>query len=140
MGCGLWSGGWLGGVERGGMPLLMSAGMVGACGGVLSVQGCSGSGRATVRGRVPVKVRAKPDIHPTYHKNVDVVCDGEVVMQVSGTQASYVVDVYSGNHPFYQDGNVRVLDSEGRLDKFSNRYGGLFALDEESAPKPKAKK
>ena len=102
--------------------------------------GCSSSGRGVRVPRAVQPVRAKPDIHPEYHEKVDVVCDGEVVMQVSGTKASYVVDVYSGNHPFYQDGNVRVLDSEGRLDKFSNKYGGLFALDEDSAPKPKKTK
>ena len=33
-----------------------------------------------------------------------VFCNGEEVLQVSGTKEKYVVDVWSGNHPFF---NVR---------------------------------
>ena len=30
-----------------------------------------------------------------------VFCNGEEVMTVGGTQAEYVVDIWSGNHPFF---------------------------------------
>ncbi len=30
-----------------------------------------------------------------------VFCNGEEVLTVSGTKKEYVVDVWSGNHPFY---------------------------------------
>lgn len=33
---------------------------------------------------------------------VQVYCNGEEVMTVSGTKEKYVVDVWSGNHPFFQ--------------------------------------
>ena len=37
---------------------------------------------------------------------VQVFCNGEEVLTVSGTKEKYVVDVWSGNHPFYL---VRLL-------------------------------
>ncbi len=33
---------------------------------------------------------------------MQVFCNGEEVMTVSGTKEKYVVDVWSGNHPFFQ--------------------------------------
>ena len=33
---------------------------------------------------------------------VKVICNGEEVLTVSGTKEKYVVDVWSGNHPFFQ--------------------------------------
>ena len=35
---------------------------------------------------------------------LQVICNGEEVLTVSGTKEKYVVDVWSGNHPFF---NVR---------------------------------
>ena len=35
-----------------------------------------------------------------------VYCNGEEVTSMGGTQESYTVDVWSGNHPFY---NVSVI-------------------------------
>ena len=31
-----------------------------------------------------------------------VICNGEEVLTVSGTKEKYVVDVWSGNHPFFK--------------------------------------
>ena len=38
----------------------------------------------------------------TWPSSVQVFCNGEEVLTVSGTKKEYVVDVWSGNHPFYQ--------------------------------------
>lgn len=67
--------------------------------------------------RRTVSVAAKPDIHPEYHEESPVFCNGEQVMTVGGTKPKYVVDVYSGNHPLYlgQKGNVVV--NNGQLHK-----------------------
>lgn len=35
------------------------------------------------------------------HGSWQVFCNGEEVLTVSGTKEKYVVDVWSGNHPFY---------------------------------------
>jgi ribosomal protein L31 len=44
---------------------------------------------------------AKQGIHPKWYDAAPVVCNGTEVMTVGGTKASYNVDIYSGNHPFY---------------------------------------
>ena len=36
------------------------------------------------------------------HVAVQVICNGEEVLTVSGTKERYVVDVWSGNHPFFK--------------------------------------
>lgn len=44
----------------------------------------------------------KRDIHPEWYPEAKVFCNGVEVMTVGGTKETYNVDVYSGNHPFYQ--------------------------------------
>ena len=68
-------------------------------GGALARRGAAGARGA--RGALGA-ARAKAGIHPEWHPEAEVVCNGETVMKVSGTKARYDVDVYSGNHPFYK--------------------------------------
>ena len=63
----------------------------------------------------------KKNIHPTWYKETKVFCDGKEVMTVSSTQAEISVDIWSGNHPFYT-GSQKILDTEGRVDRFKKRY------------------
>ena len=84
------------------MAARCAAGRAGARGA-----GARAGGGGGLRG-AGAAARAKPDIHPEWHPEAEVVCNGEVVMKVSGTKARYDVDVYSGNHPFYK---VRALES-----------------------------
>ena len=42
-------------------------------------------------------------------QNIQVFCNGEEVMRCGGTQAEYVVDIWSGNHPFFLVGPRRAL-------------------------------
>jgi large subunit ribosomal protein L31 len=51
-----------------------------------------------------------------------VICNGEVVMTTGSTQPELHVDVWSGNHPFYT-GTQKILDTEGRVDRFMRKYG-----------------
>ena len=72
--------------------------------------GCSGKHR-----RIPRRVQRTPpyqrcaDRHtPTPRPvNQQVFCNGEEVMTVGGTQAEYVVDIGSGNHPLLPGGSRR---------------------------------
>jgi large subunit ribosomal protein L31 len=50
------------------------------------------------------------------------------VISVGGTQEKYVVDVWSGNHPFYQGNKTTLLLDADRVDKFTKRYGALGNL------------
>lgn len=54
-----------------------------------------------LRGATAATMR-KRDIHPEWYPEAKVFCNGVEVMTVGGTKETYNVDVYSGNHPFYQ--------------------------------------
>jgi large subunit ribosomal protein L31 len=79
---------------------------------------------------------AKPDIHPTWYPDAKVFCNGELVMTVGATQPELRVDVWSGNHPFYT-GNQKIIDSEGRVERFMRKYG---MVDESAATPEQAEK
>ncbi|ABX09581.1 50S ribosomal protein L31 [Prochlorococcus marinus] len=64
----------------------------------------------------------KEDIHPTWYPDAKVICNGEVVMTTGSTQPEIHVDVWSGNHPFFT-GTQKILDTEGRVDRFMRKYG-----------------
>lgn len=72
-----------------------------------------------------VAVHAKKDIHPKYFNDSKVVCNGEEVLTTSGTKQEYHVDVWSGNHPFYQGSGVSNQAQEGRVSAFNKRFAGL---------------
>ncbi len=64
----------------------------------------------------------KSDIHPEWYPEAKVFCNGEVVMTVGATKPEMSVDVWSGNHPFYT-GNQKIIDTEGRVERFLRKYG-----------------
>ena len=68
--------------------------------------------------------RTKGDkaVQPEFFQEAKVICNGQEVMTVGGTQAEYVVDIWSGNHPFYT-GSQKILDTEGRVERFMRKYG-----------------
>ncbi|MEX1315714.1 MAG: 50S ribosomal protein L31 [Synechococcaceae cyanobacterium] len=86
----------------------------------------------------------KADIHPTWYPEAKVICNGEVVMTTGSTHPEIHVDVWSGNHPFYT-GTQKILDTEGRVDRFMRKYGMAGAssvgaetkVDETKAPETK---
>ena len=43
-------------------------------------------------------------------------------MTVGGTQAEYVVDIWSGNHPFFQGVKTAVMTNAGRVSRFGDRF------------------
>jgi ribosomal protein L31 len=75
----------------------------------------------------------KRDIHPEWYPEAKVFCNGVEVMTVGGTKETYNVDVYSGNHPFYQGKNTILVADAGQLDKFKKRFGGLGEMAEVGA-------
>jgi large subunit ribosomal protein L31 len=62
----------------------------------------------------------KPDIHPVY-KTATISCACGAAYETRSTRTSYAVDVCSACHPFFT-GKSRVLDKEGRVEKFRSRY------------------
>lgn len=54
---------------------------------------------------------AKKNLHPNWYLT-KVYCDGQLVLEVGGTKKELVVEVWSGNHPFFKS-----LVSEQNLEK-----------------------
>ncbi|KEI43393.1 type B 50S ribosomal protein L31 [Saccharopolyspora rectivirgula] len=79
----------------------------------------------------------KPGIHPEYGPVVyedrstgtrfltrsTATSDVRVEWEDGNTYPLIAVDVTAYSHPFWT-GNQRVLDTEGRVEKFKRRYGG----------------
>jgi large subunit ribosomal protein L31 len=63
----------------------------------------------------------KKDIHPDWYENTEVYCDGQLIYTVGSTQQTLKVDIWSGNHPYYT-GSKKLLDTEGRVDRFMKKY------------------
>ena len=63
----------------------------------------------------------KKDIHPEWYENTEVYCDGQLIYTVESTQKTLKVDIWSGNHPYYT-GSKKLLDTEGRVDRFMKKY------------------
>lgn len=77
----------------------------------------------------------KSEIHPTWYPEAKVICNGEVVMTVGSTKPEIHVEIWSGNHPFYT-GTQKIIDTEGRVDRFLRKYG---MLEKQSGEPGKAK-
>ena len=67
-------------------------------------------------------IMPKSEIHPKWYPDAKVICNGEVVMTTGSTKPELHVDVWSGNHPFFT-GTQKILDTEGRVDRFMKKYG-----------------
>jgi len=63
----------------------------------------------------------KKDIHPTWYKDSKVYCNGELIMEIGSTQEQLNVEIWSGIHPYYT-GSQKILDTEGRVEKFYKKY------------------
>ncbi len=81
----------------------------------------------------------KPDVHPDYHPVVFVDGEHEIVTrstitsektrEIEGVEHFVVhVDISAYSHPFYT-GKQKLVDTEGRVDRFLKRYN--LSRDEE---------
>lgn len=76
----------------------------------------------------------KKDIHPEY-KESTIQCSCGAVIQTRSTVPDMRVGICASCHPFFT-GEQRFVDTAGRVDKFTQRYGSAKAR--RSAPKPGA--
>jgi large subunit ribosomal protein L31 len=63
----------------------------------------------------------KDGIHPDY-KVITVTCACGNNFQTRSTRNELTVDVCSACHPFYT-GKQRLMDTQGRVDRFRRKYG-----------------
>ncbi len=79
---------------------------------------------------------AKEGIHPPYHPVVfkdastgatvitrsTMTSDSKITMDDGNTYPLILLEITSDSHPFYT-GTQRLIDTQGRVDKFKKRYG-----------------
>lgn len=63
----------------------------------------------------------KSEIHPKYEETTITCACGEVI-HTRSTRKSIRVEICSKCHPFFT-GDKKFVDSAGRIDRFSKRYG-----------------
>ncbi len=62
----------------------------------------------------------KPEIHPTYVE-CKVVCACGATFTTKSTKPEFHTGICSKCHPFYT-GKQKLLDTEGRVDRFRRKY------------------
>jgi large subunit ribosomal protein L31 len=85
----------------------------------------------------------KPEIHPKYHPVVfvDVSTGDEIVTRstlaseesrdIDGVKHFVIsCDITSFTHPFFT-GKQKLLDAEGRIDRFRKKYGNMVGAGSE---------
>src|SRR3954463_8467434 len=83
-----------------------------------------------VRAARSITVKAK--IHPKYQAcTVHCACGNTFVTR--STQAKLTVDICSACHPFFT-GKQKFVDTAGRVDKFTKKFGGNYSFQRGAAP------
>ncbi|MBI9020739.1 MAG: 50S ribosomal protein L31 [Verrucomicrobia bacterium] len=63
----------------------------------------------------------KKDIHPEYI-DAEITCACGSTVKTRSTVAKMHVNLCSACHPFFT-GSAKLVDTEGRVDRFNKRYG-----------------
>ena len=67
----------------------------------------------------------KKDIHPKY-MDCKVRCGCGETWQTRGTVAEIKIEICSACHPFFQGGEQRFVDTLGRVDRFTKKFGSDY--------------
>ncbi len=68
----------------------------------------------------------KENIHPKYNKTV-AVCACGAQYEIGSTKENLKVEICSACHPLFT-GKQKLLDTEGRVQKFQKKYAGVSAV------------
>jgi large subunit ribosomal protein L31 len=66
-------------------------------------------------------IEMKEGIHPD-HKKTTISCVCGNVIETGSVKDNIRVEICSNCHPFFT-GTQKILDSEGRVERFNKRYG-----------------
>jgi large subunit ribosomal protein L31 len=81
----------------------------------------------------------KPAIHPKYHV-VEVRCACGASWKTRSTKKDLHLEICSACHPFFT-GRQKLIDTEGRVDRFTKKFGAQTVEARKAAAKEaKAKK
>jgi len=80
----------------------------------------------------------KPDIHPKYYKT-KAICACGATYDIGSTNEKVHVDICSACHPLFT-GKQKLLDTEGRVQKFKKKYAGVTPRAKKPVKKKSAAK
>ena len=72
----------------------------------------------------------KAEIHPNYHIDAQVVCVCGNTFQTGSTLKEIKIDICSECHPFFT-GKQKLVDTEGRVEKFKKKYSSYYVKGKE---------
>ena len=79
----------------------------------------------------------KEKIHPKYY-TATAVCACGATYEVGSTKENIRVDICSACHPLFT-GKQKIMDIEGRVQKFKKKYAGVTPAKKQPAKKKKKK-
>ncbi len=74
----------------------------------------------------------KDKVHPKYY-NVKATCACGATFDIGSTRETIRVDICSGCHPLFT-GTQKLLDTEGRVEKFTKKYAGTALAPKKKKP------
>jgi large subunit ribosomal protein L31 len=77
----------------------------------------------------------KPNIHPEY-REITVHCACGASWQTRSTSKELHLDICSKCHPFFT-GRQKLIDTEGRVDRFTKKFGAQTSESRKTAAKAK---
>jgi large subunit ribosomal protein L31 len=77
-------------------------------------------------------------IHPKYY-DVDARCACGATWKTRSTKSELHLEICSNCHPFFT-GRQKLLDTEGRIVRFTKKFGAQTSEQRKTAAKTKAKK
>ena len=78
----------------------------------------------------------KPEIHPKYHE-VDARCACGATWKTHSTKNELHLEICSNCHPFFT-GRQKLLDTEGRVERFTKKFGAQTVEGRKAATKARA--
>ena len=78
----------------------------------------------------------KPNIHPKYYKT-RAICACGAAYEIGSTKENIHVDICSACHPLFT-GKQKLLDTEGRVQKFKKKYANVIPRAKKPVKKKKA--
>jgi large subunit ribosomal protein L31 len=89
--------------------------------------------------RIPIRCPTlmKPNIHPEYVES-QIVCACGAVYHTRSTKQNLRLGICAVCHPFFT-GEQKFIDTAGRVEKFTRRYGASKSTQDRMAGTPKKK-
>ena len=85
--------------------------------------------------RVPKELAVKEGIHPKYQE-VEVRCACGNTFKTRSTKPELHLEICSACHPFFT-GRQKLIDTEGRVERFTKKFGAQTAEQRKTAAKAK---